>query len=68
MNEKPETNDIVIGSTVRHEDNTVGHVVAIHEGKAGSRIIEWRHCFEYRASSERALTVIDPQHAFRWRA
>ena len=56
-----------IGSTVRHDDNTVGHVVAIHEGDEGNRIIEWRHCFEYRASSERALTVIDPQSAFRWR-
>lgn len=60
-------NQLQIGSTVRHDDNTVGHVVAIHEGDAGNRIIEWRHCFEYRASAERALTVIDPKSAFRWR-
>ena len=60
-------NQIEIGSTVRHDDNTVGHVVAIHDGDVGNRIIEWRHCFEYRASPERALTVIEPKRAFRWR-
>jgi hypothetical protein len=60
-------NELKIGSTVRHDDNTIGHVVAIHKGDVGNRIIEWRVCFQYRASSERALTVIDPQRAFRWR-
>ena len=60
-------NQLQIGSTVRHDDNTVGHVVAIHEGDAGNRIIEWKHCFEFRASHESALTVIDPERAFRWR-
>jgi len=60
-------NQIQVGSTIRHDDNTIGHVVAIHEGNIGNRIIEWRHCFQYRFSHECALTVIDSQRAFRWR-
>jgi hypothetical protein len=57
---------IEVGTQVRHVDGTLGTVTAIHDGKPGERLVEWKSCGKYRISGEAALTIA-AKTAYRWR-
>jgi hypothetical protein len=55
-----------IGTQIRHADGRLGTVTFIHPERCGSRIIEWKGCFQSHFSDESVLSVAETSQ-LRWR-